>query len=60
MTELPIDSFFLELSQGYNDIEIAEIKRYLTNWHKASYVSIAHNILDYSQRKRIDPVNYLH
>ncbi|WP_315787392.1 hypothetical protein [Fischerella sp. JS2] len=36
------DPFFVELCQEYTSSEIAEIEQYLTDWDKASYVSVAH------------------
>ncbi|MDF2387486.1 hypothetical protein JMG10_38925 [Nostoc ellipsosporum NOK] len=53
------DPFLAELCQEYTSSEIAEIEQYLTEWDKASYVSIAHNILDHAARKEIEPLKLL-
>jgi hypothetical protein len=53
------DPFFTELCQEHTSPEIAEIEQYLTEWDKASYISVAHNILDHAARKEIDPLKLL-
>lgn len=53
------DHFLEQLCQKYNNEEINEINIYLSEWSAASYLSIAHNILDHAQRKQIDPLKLL-
>ncbi|MFM7576497.1 MAG: hypothetical protein ACKO5Q_06115 [Microcystaceae cyanobacterium] len=48
-----------QLCQNYTKEEIIEIKSYLSEWSAASYLSIAHNILDHADRKQIDPLKLL-
>ena len=53
------DPLLEKLCQDYTEQEIAEIKTYLSEWSAASYLSIAHNILDHAERKQIDPLKLL-
>jgi hypothetical protein len=53
------DPFLEKLCQNYTKEEITEIKFYLSEWSAASYLSIAHNILDHAERKQIDPLKLL-
>ncbi|HEY9801560.1 MAG TPA: hypothetical protein V6D25_14485 [Leptolyngbyaceae cyanobacterium] len=53
------DPFFVELCQEYTSSQIAEIEQYLTEWDKASYISVSHNVLDHAARKEIDPLKLL-
>ncbi|WP_341528940.1 hypothetical protein WKK05_06335 [Nostoc sp. UHCC 0302] len=53
------DPFFAQLCQEYTSSEIAEIEQYLTEWDQASYISVAHNILDHAARKEIEPLKLL-
>jgi hypothetical protein len=53
------DPFLEKLCQNYTQEEITEIKTYLSEWSAASYLSIAHNILDHAERKQIDPLKLL-
>ena len=53
------DPFLEQLCQKYNNEEINEINIYLSEWSAASYLTIAHNILDHAQRKQIDPLKLL-
>ena len=53
------DPFLDKLCRNYTEIEIAEIKTYLSEWSAATYLSIAHNILDHAERKQIDPLKLL-
>jgi hypothetical protein len=53
------DPFLEKLCQNYTEEEITEIKNYLSEWSVASYLSIAHNILDHAERKQIDPLKLL-
>jgi hypothetical protein len=57
--ELPTDPFFLELSAGYTEAEIAEIQQYMESWTAGTYISVAHSLLDHATRKQIDPLRYL-
>jgi hypothetical protein len=59
MIESSTDPFFAELTQGYTETEIAEIRKYLTDWDAASYLSVSHNILDHAQRKNLDCLKFL-
>jgi hypothetical protein len=51
--------FLEKLCQNYTEEEIIEIKSYLSEWSAATYLSIAHNILDHADRKQIDPLKLL-
>ena len=53
------DPFLEKLCQNYTEEEITEIKTYLSDWSAATYLSIAHNILDHADRKHIDPLKLL-
>ncbi|NUN64012.1 hypothetical protein HCU40_04420 [Pseudanabaena biceps] len=53
------DPFLDKLCRNYTEIEITEIKTYLSEWSAATYLSIAHNILDHAERKQIDPLKLL-
>ena len=53
------DPFLEKLCQNYTEEEITEIKIYLSDWSAATYLSIAHNILDHADRKQIDPFKLL-
>jgi hypothetical protein len=53
------DPFLDKLYQNYTEIEITEIKTYLSEWSAATYLSIAHNALDHTERKQIDPLKLL-
>lgn len=53
------DPFLEKLCQNYTSIEITEIKTYLAAWSAATYLSVAHNILDHAERKQIDPLKLL-
>ena len=53
------DPFLEKLCQNYTEKEIIEIKNYLSEWSAATYLSIAHNILDHADRKHIDPLKLL-
>ncbi|MBR8829257.1 MAG: hypothetical protein DSM107014_15390 [Gomphosphaeria aponina SAG 52.96 = DSM 107014] len=57
--EQPVDPFLEQLCQGYTTSEIAEIKQYLTEWEAATYISVAHNILDHAARKGFDGLKFL-
>ncbi len=59
MVESSTDPFFAELIKRYSEVEIAEIKRYLTDWDAASYLSVSHKILDHAERKKIDSLKLL-
>jgi hypothetical protein len=43
------DPFLEQLYQNYTKEEITEIKTYLSDWSAATYLSIAHNILDHAE-----------
>ena len=53
------DPFLEKLCQNCTEKEIIEIKSYLSEWSAATYLSIAHNILDHADRKQIDPLKLL-
>jgi hypothetical protein len=53
------DPFLDKLCENYTEIEITEIKTYLSEWSPATYLSIAHNILDHAKCKQIDPLKLL-
>ncbi|WP_071191921.1 hypothetical protein [Trichormus sp. NMC-1] len=60
MSEEPIsDPFLIQLLEGYNLTEAAEIEKYMTEWDAATYSSVAQSILDHVARKDIDPLKYL-
>ncbi|WP_199332053.1 hypothetical protein [Anabaena lutea] len=60
MSEEPIsDPFLIQLLEGYNLTEVAEIEKYMTEWDAATYSSVAQSILDHAARKDIDPLKYL-
>jgi hypothetical protein len=50
------DPFLEKLCQNCTEKEIIEIKSYLPEWSAATYLSLAHNILDHADRKHIDPL----
>jgi len=54
------DPFLEKLCQNCTEKEIIEIKSYLSEWSAATYLSIAHNILDHADRKQIDPLKREH
>lgn len=56
---LPDDPFFIQLCQGYTEVETAEIQQYIEEWAAGTYISVAHSILDHATRKQIDPLRYL-
>lgn len=53
------DIFLNRLYQNYTEVEITEIEVYLSEWSAATYISIAHNILDHADRKQLDPLKFL-
>jgi hypothetical protein len=53
------DPFLIQLLEGYNLTEVAEIEKYMTEWDAATYSSVAQSILDHVARKDIDPLKYL-
>lgn len=53
------DPFLIQLLEGYNLTEVAEIEKYMTEWDAATYSSVAQSILDHAARKDIDPLKYL-
>ncbi|MEA5576261.1 hypothetical protein [Anabaena sp. UHCC 0451] len=58
--EEPIsDPFLIQLLEGYNLTEVAEIEKYMIEWDAATYSSVAQSILDHAARKDIDPLKYL-
>lgn len=53
------DPFLERFCQNYTKSQIQEIETYLTEWSAASYLTIAHTVLDHAQRKQIDPLKLL-
>lgn len=53
------DIFERQLLQAYTMEEGEEIKRYLEQWDRATYVSVAQNVLDHANRKGIEPLKLL-
>lgn len=47
MVESSTDPFFAELIKKYSEVEIAEIKTYLTDWDAASYLSNTAMVLEF-------------
>jgi hypothetical protein len=53
------DPYWQELTEGYTETEASEIKQYLLEWSAGTYASVAHSILNHSERKGFDPLRYL-
>ncbi|WP_228014341.1 hypothetical protein [Fortiea sp. LEGE XX443] len=53
------DLFLIQLLEGYNSTEAAEIQQYINEWDAATYTSTTQSILDHANRKGIEPLKYL-
>ena len=59
MDDLSNDPFFLQICNGLSEAEITEVRRYIEDWVAGSYTSKAHNVVNHSVRKQMNPLRYL-
>lgn len=56
---LSTDPYWDELTEGYTDVEISELKQYLLEWEAGTYDSVVHRVIKHAARKRFDWLRYL-